>query len=48
MKTNCPNINDREYKALAAQVGSAKAHTIYDMNNGNPVSLNADGTQSSI
>jgi hypothetical protein len=48
MKTNCPNINDREYKALAAQVGSAKAHTIYDMNNGNPVSLNADGTPSSI
>ena len=44
----CPNINDREYIALAAQIGTAKAHKIYDMNNGNPVSLNADGTPSSL
>jgi len=44
----CPNINDRQYKSLAAQVGTAKAHSIYAMNNGNPVSLNADGTPSKI
>ena len=45
---NCPNINDREYKLLSTIVGDAKAHTIYDKNNGNPVSLNADGTPSSL
>ena len=45
---NCPNINDREYKLLSTIVGEAKAHTIYDKNNGNPVSLNADGTPSSL
>ena len=45
---NCPNINDREYKLLSTIVGEAKAHTIYDRNNGNPVSLNADGTPSSL
>ena len=44
----CPNINDRQYKSLAAQVGTAKAHTIYAMNNGNPVSLNADGSPSLV
>lgn len=42
----CPNLNDKEYKALAAVVGSAKAHTIWARNNGNPVSLTADGTPS--
>ena len=45
---NCPNINDREYKSLSTIVGDAKAHTIYDKNNGNPVSLNADGNPSSL
>jgi len=44
----CPNVNDPEYKALAAVVGTAKAHTIWNKNNGNPVSRNADGTPSLI
>ena len=48
MKSKCPNINDKEYKSLAAIVGSGRAHTIYDMNNGNPVSLTADGNPSLI
>jgi hypothetical protein len=47
-KNKCPNLNDPQYKALAAKVGRSKAHTIYSLNNGNPVSLNADGTPSSI
>ena len=47
-KSKCPNLNDPEYKALAAKVGSSKAHTIYDLNNGNPVSLTADGNPSLI
>lgn len=47
-KSKCPNVNSPEYKALAAKVGMSKAHTIYDLNNGNPVSLNADGTPSLI
>jgi hypothetical protein len=46
--STCPNINDKEYKSLAAIVGDGRAHTIYDMNNGNPVSLNADGTSNTI
>lgn len=48
MKSKCPNINDKEYKSLASIVGSGRAHTIYDMNNGNPVSLTADGNPSLI
>lgn len=48
MKSKCPNINDKEYKSLAAIVGDGRAHTIYDMNNGNPVSLTADGNPSLI
>lgn len=47
-KRKCPDLNNAEYKALAAKVGSSKAHTIYDLNNGNPVSLTADGNPSSI
>lgn len=47
-KAKCPNVNSPEYKALAAKVGMSKAHTIYDLNNGNPVSLTADGNPSLI
>jgi len=46
--SKCPNRNDKEYRALSAVVGDGRAHTIYDMNNGNPVSLTADGTPSLI
>ena len=46
--SKCPNKNDKEYKALSAIVGDGKAHTIYAKNNGNPVSLTADGNPSLI
>lgn len=48
MKNNCPNINDKQYKSLASKVGTAQAHTIYARNNGNPISLTADGKPSLI
>lgn len=44
----CPNINDKNYQSLASVVGEARAHTIWNMNNGNPVTLNSDGTSSKI
>lgn len=46
--SKCPNKNDKEYKALSAIIGDGKAHTIYAKNNGNPVSLTADGNPSLI
>ncbi len=44
----CPNINDKNYQSLASVVGEARAHTIWNMNNGNPITLNSDGTPSKI
>lgn len=45
---NCPNLNDKNYKALAAQVGHMKAHTIWNMNKGFPIHLNSDGSESNV
>lgn len=44
----CPEINSSDYKALARQVGHVRAHEIWDMNNGQPIHLNRDGSESNI
>ena len=44
----CPNVNHPEYKQMSKVMGDAKAHRIYNANNGNFLSSNFDGTPSEL
>lgn len=44
----CPNVNSKEWKEQSAILGEDLAYKAWDMNNGNPVWLNPDGTDSQL
>ena len=44
----CPNKNIQEWKDLVQAVGENKAYYLWHSNNGNPLSLNSDGTPNSF